>query len=58
MKREEKARAMEWADRNLNRAKDEIYEASEILRERGMNTDAEMLMKVIYKLEAFQNKYE
>lgn len=58
MKREEKAKAMDWTERHLNRAKDEIYEASEILRERGMNTDAEMLMKMIYKLETFQNKYE
>ena len=43
---------------NLNNVKDEIYEAVEYLEEKGLHKDAEQLMSYIYKIEAFQNKYE
>lgn len=57
MKREEKAQVMNRTSNELNKAKDEICKASEMLRMYGMDADAEKLMILVYKLEVFQNKY-
>lgn len=58
MKREEKAQVMKETAEDLNRAKDEMYEATLKLEAAGMVRDAERLMRMIYRLEAFQNKYQ
>lgn len=42
---------------NLNTCKDKMYEAVQFLEEHNMHKDAEQLMNMIYRLEAFQNKY-
>ena len=42
---------------NLNKAKDDIYEAVQYLEEKGLSKDAKQLMNYIFKIEAFQNKY-
>ena len=48
----------EWQiNENLNVVKDRIYNASEFLHEQGLHSDAEQLMKIIFRIEAFQNKY-
>lgn len=59
MKREKKAEIFnEWKiNENLNVVKDRIYDASEYLHEEGLHSDAEQLMKIVFRIEAFQNKY-
>ena len=48
----------EWQiNSNLNEVKDRINDASEFLHEQGLHSDAEQLMKIIFRIEAFQNKY-
>ena len=57
MKKETKREVMNSTDCQLNGAKDKIYEAVQKLQENGMNIEAEQLMKIIYRIEAIQNKY-
>lgn len=57
MTKAEKANTMEMTEYELNRAKSLMQEAVETLNEAGMTKDADQLLKMIYKLEAFQNKY-
>lgn len=42
---------------DLNEAKDRIYKVVNDLEEAGLNRDAEQLIKMLYHIEAFQNKY-
>ena len=58
MKKETKRRYMDQASCDINAAKDRMDRAASILAEAGMDKDAEQLMKMVYRLEAFQNKYE
>ena len=57
MKKEKKQEVMTSTTCELNGAKDRIYEAVQKLHENGMNTESEQLMKIIYRIEAIQNKY-
>ena len=57
MKKEKKQEVMNTTTGELNGAKDRIYEAVQKLQENGMNIEAEQLMKIIYRIEAIQNKY-
>ena len=52
-----KSEKMKRADYDINVAKDRMYSAVQKLEEQGLTKDAEQLMRMIYKLEAFQNKY-
>ena len=58
MKKEEKREIINTTICELNGAKDRIYEAVQKLQDKGMVQDAEILMKIIYKIEALQNKYD
>lgn len=42
---------------DLNQAKDRIYSVVEELESEGFSRDAEQLMKMVYRIEAFQNKH-
>lgn len=58
MTKEEKREAFDsWEIDKLNQAKDLMASASDYLTEKGLYKDAEQLMKMVFKLEAFQNKY-
>lgn len=57
MTREQKAAVMRKTDCDLNRAKDCVARASEILMEAGMTKDADKLMQIVYRIEALQNWY-
>lgn len=57
MKGIEKANAMNRTTSDLNKAKDDMYRAVQKLENEGLQNDADQLMKMIWKLEAFQNKY-
>ena len=57
MKKEKKQEVMNSTICELNGAKDRIYEAVQKLQENGMNIEAEQLMKIIFRIEAIQNKY-
>lgn len=41
----------------LNSCKEDMNVVANRLEEAGLTDDAEKLMKIVYKLEAFQNKY-
>ena len=57
MTREQKQNTMKNASYDINVAKDRMYSAVQVLEESGMEKDAGQLMKMIYRLEAFQTKY-
>ena len=57
MKKSEKTKHMNYASYSIDIAKDRMCLAAEYLQENGLEKDAEQLMKMIYKLEAFENKY-
>ena len=57
MRKSEKNEIMSKTDSKLNKAKDLMAEAADILEENGLVGDAERLMKMVYRLEAFQNMY-
>jgi hypothetical protein len=57
MKGIEKANAMDRTYCDLNKAKDDMYKAVQTLENAGLQNDADQLMKMIWKLEVFQNKY-
>lgn len=57
MTRTEKQEVMEKTEYELNKAKLLMDEAVEILYDAKMFRDADQLLKMIYKLEDFQNKY-
>lgn len=57
MKREEKERAMDCISNDIDSAKYKMAKAADYLAEKGMLKDAEQLMKMVYRLEAFENKY-
>lgn len=42
----------------INKAKDRMWIAANHLEEQGLLKDAETLRKMIYRLEAFQTKYD
>lgn len=58
MTKETKNEIMNKTTYDLNEAKDRMYQGVQTLEDNGMIRDAETLMRMIYKLEAFQNKYE
>lgn len=58
MKKCEKAKVMNRASEEINRAKDAMNRAVCILEEQGMPADAETLYRMILKLEMFQTKYD
>ena len=57
MKKEKKREVMNSTTCELNGAKDRIYEAVQKLQENGINVEAEQLLKLIYRIEGIQNKY-
>lgn len=57
MKKEEWIEAMDAVEYDLNSSKDKIWRAADDLREKGMNREADALMKIVYKIEYIQNKY-
>lgn len=57
MTRKEKAEALNQVGYDLNIAKDRMYKSVVNLTSAGMAKEADQLMKMIFKLEAFQNKY-
>lgn len=57
MKREEKEHIMDCVANDIDKAKYNIDRAAEYLEEKGLVKDAEQLMKIIYKLESIENKY-
>lgn len=60
MKKSEKAKVFNrWDVSNgINDAKSGMWYASDILEENGLFKDAETLRKMVYRLEAFQTKYD
>ena len=58
MKRAEKAEIMNHTMSDLNRAKDAIASAVFVLQAEGLERDAETLENMLYRLEAFQTKYD
>lgn len=57
MRKSEKNEIMSKTDSKLNKAKDLVAEAADILEENGLVGDAERLMKIVYRLEVIQNMY-
>ena len=57
MTREEKERVMDCVSNDIDSAKYKMAKAADYLAEKGLLKDAEQLMKMVYKLEAFENKY-
>ena len=57
MKREEKERIMDCASNDIDSAKYKMARAADYLASKGMLKDSEQLMKMVYRLEAFENKY-
>lgn len=57
MRKSEKNEIMSKTDNKLNKAKDLVAEAADILEENGLVGDAERLMKIVYRLEVIQNMY-
>jgi len=57
MRKSEKNEIMSKTDSKLNKAKDLMAEAAGILEDNGLAGDAERLMKMVYRLEVFQNMY-
>lgn len=57
MKKEKKQEIINSTTCELNGAKDRIYEAVQKLQENGMIVESNQLMKVIFRIEAIQNKY-
>lgn len=57
MKKEERAKVFDSLTSTFNRAKDNMARAAEELESKGLMADAQTLMRMVYKLEAFQNKY-
>lgn len=53
----EKAKVMHELSCNFDRIKYGLDECAEHLESHGMNADAESLMKMVYRVEAMQNKY-
>lgn len=51
-----KADAFNKVSDDINKAKDNMAKAAERLAEYGFDRDAEQLMRMVYRLEAFQNK--
>ena len=58
MTRKEKAEVMYRNEDELNKAKYAMARVAEALENAGMTKDAETLMKMVYKLEAFEHKYK
>lgn len=58
MKRAEKEKIMSKADCEFGRAKHSLDRAAEILAENGLYKDAETLMRMVYRIEEFQTKYD
>ena len=58
VKAEKKAEIMKRASDDITPAKDRLYRAVQTLEESGMSKDAEQLMKMIYRIESFQTKYD
>ena len=57
MKKARKLEIMNKTTYDLNEAKARIDYASRLLEEFGLTKDAEDLMKIVFKIEAIQNKY-
>lgn len=57
MKIEDKIKAMNKTTCDLNAAKDRMYSAVCTLESYGLIKDADQLMRMIFRLESFQNKY-
>lgn len=51
-----KAQAFNKVSDDINKAKDNMAKAAADLAEYGFDRDAEQLMRMVYRLEAFQNK--
>lgn len=58
MKRAEKEKIMSKAGCEFDRAKHSLDRAAEILAENGLYKDAETLMRMVYRIEEFQTKYD
>ena len=58
MTKEQKKETIRKTYCDLNSAKDRIYHAAEALSDAGMGADAEALMKIIYRIESFQHRYQ
>ena len=58
MKREEKRRIMDCVANDIDKAKYNMARAAEALESKGLAADAQQLMKMVYRLETFENKYE
>ena len=57
MTKREKEKVMDYASYDINIAKDRMDQAAEKLSEKGLLKDAETLMRMVYRLEMFQTKY-
>ena len=57
MTRNEKIEAMNAVDHDINKAKDSMNRAADELYDRGLITEAEAIMAMVYKLERIQNRY-
>lgn len=57
MTKEQKSKAMRSVSDEINAAKNRMARAADELLEKGLLKDAETLMRMVYRLEEFQNKY-
>ena len=57
MKKTRKFEIMDKTTYDLNEAKERIARSSRLLEAYELTKDAEDLMKIVYKIEAIQNKY-
>ena len=57
MKKEKKQEIFRGSSCDFNRAKDSLYDVVRKLEFEGLMRDADQLMNMIYRIEAFQNKY-
>ena len=57
MRKTRKSEIMNKTTYDLNEAKERIARSSRLLEAYELTKDAEDLMKIVYKIEAIQNKY-
>lgn len=58
MTKTEKAKRMNKAANDIDKAKNLLQRASDILADEGMWRDSEQLFRMICKIEAFETKYD